>query len=496
MGNTSLIRTALLIALITAFGFAATGRAPAADPVTPTPAPAGERGSAVIKVVGSEASSQFLPLGVGKSVVIDLPRDVKDVLVGDPTCANAVIRSTRRAYLIGVKAGQTSVYFFDTEGQQIAGFDVAVTRDLNGLRAALKQALPGLDIRVEGLGDGVVLTGNVSSPIEAQQAFDIASRLVDDNKKVVNGIAVHGRDQVMLKVTVAEVQRDVIKQLGIDLNGSVGFGSAVVDFSNINPFPIVGQPLVATNAITGSWKSVSATLRAMERAGVIRTLAEPNLTAISGENASFLAGGEFPIPAGYTCTAATAIGTIGNCQFSIQWKKFGVGLNFTPVVLAEGRISLKVMTEVSELSTENQLTLVQSVGVGAQTTLTIPSIKSRRAETTVEIPSGGSLALAGMIAEQTKQQINGIPGLMQLPVLGALFKSRDFINKQTELMVIVTPYVVRAVAQKDLSRPDDGYADASDPATILLGKFNRLYGPTGKAEPKVTYHGKPGFILD
>src|SRR6266851_5563158 len=486
MGNTSLIRMALLVALITAFGFAAAGRAPAAEP----PVRANDPRTPVIRVVGGEASSQFLPLGVGKSVVIDLPRDIKDVLVADPTIANAVVRSTRRAYIIGAKPGQTSVFFFDAHGEQIGGFDIAVTRDLNGLRAALKQALPGLDIHVEGLGDGVVLTGNVSSPIEAQQAFDIASRLVDDGKRVVNGIAVHGRDQVMLKVTVAEVQRDVIKQLGVDLSGSVGFGSAVVNFNNTNPFPVYGQALVSSNSVSGTWKSINTTLRAMERAGVIRTLAEPNLTAISGESANFIAGGEFPIPAGFTCDPVSR-----NCQYQIQWKKFGVSLNFTPVVLAEGRISLKVMTEVSELSTENQLTLVQTLGVGDSTTLTIPSIKTRRADTTVEIPSGGSLALAGMIAEQTRQQINGFPGLMQLPILGALFKSRDYVNKQTELMVIVTPYTVRAVAQRELSRPDDGYADASDPAGVLLGKFNRIYGP-GKADPRVTFHGKPGFIID
>jgi pilus assembly protein CpaC len=246
MGNTSPIRTALLIALITATGLAATGRAPAAD----------TRGlgepQQVIKVVGSEASSQFVSLGIGKSVVIDLPRDIKDVLVADPKFANAVIRSTRRAYIIGASVGQTSVFFFDAEGAQIAGFDIAVTRDLNGLRAAIKQALPGLEITVEGLGTGIVLTGNVTSPIEAQTAFDIASRLVDDGKKVVNAINVHGRDQVMLKVTVAEVQRDVIKQLGIDLSGSVGFGSAVLDFNNVNPFPIQGQALVRENFITGS----------------------------------------------------------------------------------------------------------------------------------------------------------------------------------------------------------------------------------------------------
>jgi pilus assembly protein CpaC len=485
MGNISLIRTALVIVFITAFGFAWLGAAPAADRAVPI-----ALSGPAVNVVGSEASSQFVPLGVGKSVVIDLPRDVKDVLVADPKIANAVIRSTRRAYVIGATVGQTSVYFFDAEGQQIAGFDIAVTRDLNGLRAAIKQALPGLDIHVEGLGEGVVLTGNVSSPIEAQQAFDIASRLVEDGRRVVNGIAVHGRDQVMLKVTVAEVQRDVIKQLGIDLNGSAGFGQAVLNFSNINPFPVYGQALVGTNTITGTWKNISTSLRAMERAGVIRTLAEPNLTAISGETANFLAGGEFPIPAGFTCDPVSR-----NCQYQIQWKRFGVGLNFTPVVLAEGRISLKVLTEVSELSTDNQLTLVQSIGVGQNTTLTIPSIKTRRAETTVEIPSGGSLAMAGMIGEQTKQQLNGIPGMMQLPVLGALFKSRDYINRQTELMVLVTPYTVRAVAQKQLSRPDDGYADASDPAGVLLGKFNRIYGAV-KVEPKVTYHGKPGFILD
>jgi pilus assembly protein CpaC len=154
------------------------------------------------------------------------------------------------------------------------------------------------------------------------------------------------------------------------------------------------------------------------------------------------------------------------------------------------------MTEVSELSNENQLTLVQSIGNGENQTLTVPSIKTRRAETTVEIPSGGSLAMAGMIQEQTKQAINGLPGLMQVPILGALFKSRDYVNHQTELMVLVTPYVVRAVAQKQLSRPDDGFADPSDPSSVLLGRLNRIYGAVGKTESPQNYHGNVGFILD
>lgn len=443
----------------------------------------------IIQVNNGEAGARFVPLGVGKSVIIDLPVDARDVLVSDPQIANAVIRSTRRAYLIGVKVGQTNVFFFDAEGRQIAGFDIAVTRDLNGVRTAVKQLLPHSDVRIEGVGEGVMLTGSVANAAEAQQAFDVASRLVGDPTKVVNSLLVRGRDQVMLKVTVAEVQRDVIKQLGIDLSGSLGYGTTVVNFNTTNPFSAHGSAL-SDSYLTGGWqsglRSVKATLRAMERAGVIRTLAEPNLTAISGETAVFLAGGEFPIPAGFSCDPTTRI-----CTTQVQFKKFGVGLNFTPVVLSEGRISLKVMTEVSELTNENTLTL-EALGQ----TQTIPSIRARRAETTIEIPSGGSLAMAGMIHEQTKQQINGVPALMQLPVLGALFKSRDYINRQTELMVIVTPYVVRAVAQKDLSRPDDGFADASDPAAVLLGRFNRVYGAAARIDPRRPYHGDYGFILD
>jgi pilus assembly protein CpaC len=442
--------------------------------------------SGAIQVVGSDSSSRFVQLGIGKSVVIDLPRDVKDVLVAEPKFANAVIRSTRRAYLIGVSVGQTNIYFFDADGRQIAGFDVAVTRDLNGVRATLQKMLPRSDVRVDGVGDGVMLTGTVASPAEAQQAVEIAARLVGSADKVANNLTIRARDQVMLKVTVAEVQRDVIKQLGIDLNGSLSFGSAVLNFANNNPFTAVGQNLVDGNGLQYGFKSVSATLRAMERAGVIRTLAEPNLTAISGESANFLAGGEFPIPAGYQCDPTSRI-----CQLAIQFKKFGVGLNFTPVVLSEGRISLKVMTEVSELSNENSITLVS--GNSSQN---IPSIKTRRAETTVEIPSGGALAMAGMIQEQTKQAISGFPGLMQVPVLGTLFRSRDYVNRQTELMVIVTPFIARSVARKDLSRPDDGFQDPSDPAAILLGRLNKIYGAPGSAAPASGYQGKYGFILD
>jgi pilus assembly protein CpaC len=443
-----------------------------------------------------QLNARFLALGIGKSIVIDLPRDIKDVLVADPKIANAVVRSAQRAYIIGAAVGQTNIVFFDSAGQQIAAYDIAVKRDLNGVRAALKQSLPNAEIQIEGIGDGVVLSGSAASPIEAQQAGELAARLVGGNDKVVNSIVVRGRDQVMLKVTVAEVARSIIKQMGIDLTATMNYGTTAVTFDSSNPFTALGHTLTG-NAAAGAFgsamragvpvPSVQATIRAMESAGVIRTLAEPNLTAISGESATFIAGGEFPIPAGYSCDPITHV-----CQTQISFKKFGISLNFTPVVMTEGRISLRVMTEVSELSNDNSFTLVQAAG----SALTIPSIKTRRAETTLEIPSGGAMAMAGLIQEQTKLAINGLPGLAQVPVLGALFRSRDFVNNQTELMVLVTPYIVRAVAQKDLSRPDDGFANATDPQADLIGTINRIYGTPGRVEPARNYRGTYGFITD
>lgn len=491
MTYNALIRRPLVVMALAALPMIASMPATAAEPQGP-----------VISVVGSEASSRPVALGVGKAVVIELPRDAKDVLVSDPAIANAVVRSARRAYMIGVKVGQTSIFFFDAEGRQIAGFDIAVKRDLNGIREAIRQVLPNSDIRVEALGaEGVVLSGFAKSQADAQTAYDIAGRLLGQGTagmtaagdKVVNAIVVKGRDQINLRVTVAEMQRDVIKQLGVDLNGSFGIGSAVVNFNNNNPFPINGGPLVSSsgpfpnvaggNNVTGTFRSINATLRAMERAGIVRTLAEPNLTAISGESANFLVGGEFPIISGVSCNPPGS----NACQNTVEFKKFGVSLAFVPVVLSEGRISLKVTTEVSELSTEGAI-----VTAG----FTIPALRVRRADTTVELPSGGSLAMAGMIQEQTKQQINGFPALMQLPILGTLFKSREYNNRQSELVILVTPYVVRSVAQKDLSRPDDGYADTADPSAVFLGRLNRLYGIAGKKEPGKAYRNQYGFILD
>src|SRR5208282_4511612 len=234
------IRAAAVVGLIVVSWFIARGLALAGD------APINQPPMQSIKIAAEDSGSHAVALGVSKSMVIDFPRDIKDVLIADPTIANAVIRSSRRAYIIGIKQGQTNVFFFDAQGKQLAGLDIAVTRNLNGMRAALRQVLPDADITVEGIGSGVLLSGTVSSQVEAQEAYDVASRIAESSfgsvsiggsgdKQVVNAIVVRQRDQIMLKVTVAEVERDVIKQLGINLSGTVGYGTAVVDFNNTNP---------------------------------------------------------------------------------------------------------------------------------------------------------------------------------------------------------------------------------------------------------------------
>jgi pilus assembly protein CpaC len=430
------------------------------------------------------AGSRFLALGIGKSAVIDLPADAKDVLVANPAIANAVVRSARRAYLIGVAPGQTNVIFFDGDGRQIAAYDIEVGRDATGVRDALRKLMPGTSFNVDPVGDSVVVTGSVASAADAQKIVEAAIRLVGDEKKIVNGLTIRGKEQVLLKVTVAEVQRNIIKQLGIDLNGSsIAIGSNVLNFNTVNAFSTTNaspDTSIVPRFNLPKGGSVTATLRALEQNGVLKTLAEPNLTAISGESAKFLAGGEFPIPGGQSCDQS------GTCQIQIQFKQFGVALEFTPVVLSEGRISLKVATEVSELSQDGAIKL---------TSITIPALKVRRANSTVELPSGGSLALAGLLQETTKQSINGLPALMNLPVLGPLFKSRDYQNGLTELVILVTPYVVNPVPRQALTLPTDGFADASDPQTVFLNQLNRTYGAPG-GEPRGGYRGKYGFITD
>ena len=401
-GNQPMMRT-LMVRALSFSAVAALTLNPALTPVVASD----YRAAAAPVAADGQMNARFLSLGIGKSIVIDLPRDIKDVLVADPKIANAVVRSAQRAYIIGAAVGQTNIVFFDSAGQQIAAYDIAVKRDLNGVRAALKQTLPNSDIQIEGVGDGVVLTGTAASPIEAQQAGDLAARLVGGADKVVNSIAVRGRDQVMLKVTVAEVQRSIIKQLGIDLSRQPELRHGGRQIQQHQPVHgkrrAAGRRQRAHRHRSARHRRSQATLRAMESAGVVRTLAEPNLTAISGESATFISGGEFPIPTGVTCQTTRS-------RRSLKLRPDGQ--------LQEIRHLAQLHAGGDDRGPDQPAGDDRSVGSLDRKLLdrrrtggtTIPSIKTRRAETTLEIPSGGAMAMAGLIQEQTKQAINGFRG--------------------------------------------------------------------------------------
>lgn len=433
--------------------------------------------SQVHVAAGERASGRILNVGVGRSVVINLAEDAADVLVSNPEIADAVLRTPRRIFVIGNTAGQSRLVLFGRSGRELASFDVRVERDTSDLTRIIRKLIPGTRIHAESVNGSVVLSGSAKSTIEAQQAADIAAKFegAESASAIVNLIAVEGKDQVHLKVTVAEVERSIIKQLGVQFSGSVGTGNYTPFFQNLPNFSV--NPNIVNQAIgqvtfNAGGANIAARIDALQRDGVIRTLAEPTLTAISGENASFLAGGEFPVPIAQEDNEVT-----------VEFKKFGVGLDFTPVVLSGGRISLRVKTEVSELSNEGAVTFAN---------ITISALKVRRAESTVELPSGGTLVMAGLLKERYQQAVDGVPGLMQVPILGSLFKSRDFLRQQSELVVFVTPYVVQPIAESKLQRPDKNLMLPTDAETVFLNRLNKIFNPTGPAEG--TYHGQVGFI--
>jgi pilus assembly protein CpaC len=429
---------------------------------------------------GDANGGRFVRIGLNKSIVIKLPTDARDVLVGNPDIVDAVIRTKNTAYLFARAIGQTNIFFFDANGQQILALDLEVAQDMTALQKLIRRTIPGSRITVDTVGENVVLGGSAKTPAEAKLAFDLAAKFANDpeGKKVLSTINVLGKEQVMLKVRVAEVQRNVLKQLGINTSAIFSIGKFAFNLQNLNPFTnnVISPGAGYQGGFASGGDQASVLLRAMERDGLLRTLAEPTLTAISGESANFLAGGEFPIPVAGR-----------DNEITIEFKKFGVGLGFTPIVMSEGRISLKVSTEVSEISTDVNITLGPN--------LNIPSLSVRRAETTVELPSGGSIAMAGLIKDNTRVDITGTPGLKNLPILGALFRSRDFQQNQTELVVIVTPYVVNAVQEQDLAVPTEGLINATDRQGILFGRLNKVYGSPGK-RPSGSYHGNVGYIVD
>jgi pilus assembly protein CpaC len=456
-------------------------------------APAATR---VVKLSTQGNSAQRMNLALSKAAIVELDTDARDVLVSNPEIVDAVVRSPRRIYLLGMKTGQTNAFFFDASGRQILSLDIRVEKDVGELQAMIRADMPDSSIKVGALNDNVVLTGTVANAMASTRAQDLAARFAGGADKVVNMLKVDAKEQVMLKVRVAEMQRQVAKQFGIDLATAGVAGGVPFAASTSNPFGLLGRALsdlsgigvgqlcqASTAAATrgqcvGGRNNVAGSLKALETVGLVHMLAEPNLTAVSGETAKFLAGGEFPVPASRDRD--------GNV--TVTFKQFGVGLSFTPIVMSEDRISLQISTEVSELTNTGAFTLQGSsttdgngntVNVGG---LTIPALNVRRAETTVELPSGGSFAIAGLLQHTTKQEIDRFPGLGSMPVLGALFRSRDFQNNETELVILVSAYLVDPTAESKLAAPTDGFIPPSDAQTIFMGRLNTMY------------HGKPDAV--
>jgi len=431
----------------------------------------------------AEGDGHFVRIGLNKSIVIRLPAEAHDVIVGNPEIVDAVVRSKNTAYLFARTIGQTNIFFFDKNGQQILNLDLEVAIDVTALRNLLHRSIPGTKITVDTVNNSVVLGGTAPNAAEAKFAEDITTKFLTREvdkaagSGFVNTIKITGEDQVMLKVRIVEVQRDVLKQFGVDLQALLSVGKFAINLASLTQVGGVIPSITPNTGYKGVYtdgaNSITGVIRAMEQDGVLKTLAEPNLTSVSGQPAKFHAGGEIPYR---TCT-----GTGVDSDCTVTFRDFGVSLGFTPVVLSEGRINLKISTEVSELSS-------RSIG-------DLPILDSRSTETVIELPSGGSMMLAGLIKDTTRQLVDGTPGLKKLPVLGALFRSRDYKNNQTELVVIVTPYLVGSVAERQLSTPIDRLNMPTDRQTILLGRLNKVYGTAGQ-NPDGVYHGNVGFIVE
>jgi pilus assembly protein CpaC len=427
----------------------------------------------------ARGATQPVSLGLNKSLIVDLPADAREVIVSQPAIASAAMRTTRRVVLQGVGIGDTNMIFLDANGNQIASLGVSVIRDPSTLGATLARLLPGSNIAVQAFGDHVILSGTTASQDDQAKALLIAGQFAGGDGNVASIMTVSGGQQVSLKVTVAEVSRAAVKQLGIDLSGALSTGALTTGLINT---PSLGgaSNVVSGNRLTASLAagplSLTATLRALEQRGLSRTLDEPTLTALSGQPASFVAGGEFPVPSSIDSTG----------QVSYTFKTFGVNLSFTPTVRSNGIIGLVVDTSVSEPTTEG------SVTVGG---LTIPATKNRQAKTSVELPAGSSLSIAGLFEDTLRQQFNSLPGISNIPILGALFRSRDFLHDQTELVIVVTPYLVNPGATPPL--PTDGVVAAGDAEANFLGHMQKLYGVGDPNAPRAGgYHGQIGFALE
>jgi pilus assembly protein CpaC len=455
----------------------------------------------------ASAQPRQVRVAVSSGTIIEFPRPARSVFIADPNIADVQVPSPGSVIVFGRKPGQTTLFAIGTDDKPIAAIQVMVGYELGDLQRLIRQELPNSAIELTSTASGFVISGTVATPEEAEKARSAAARYIGDKETLVNQLHVTGPAQVNLRVRVAEVSRTVTKELGFNWESVVapgafafglatgrpaffGGGTSLVPVPDINGV-ITRSPTTGAASGFANFNSRRATVNslidALAEEGLITVLAEPNLTAVSGQVASFLAGGEFPIPVAQSGTGAAA-------TITIEFKQFGVSLDFVPTVLSPDRISIKVRPEVSEINLSAAGGAITLVGI------TIPGLNVRRAETTVELGSGQSFAIAGLIRNNANTDISKVPGLGEVPILGTLFRSSRFQRNETELVIIVTPYVVRPVSDgPSLRLPTDGLAPATDIERIFRDRLTKSSKPETAQQIGLTgarLQGNAGFIFE
>ncbi len=433
--------------------------------------PAALQGPAKAFELVEPQTEKSVTLVVGTGQLIRVDEEFSSLFVANPEVADVEVKSPRLMYLTGVGVGETTLFAVDENDNVLMSSNIRVTHNIDALEKGIAQLAPGQKIKATTVDQSLVLTGTVADPDQATNILQVAGQFVDDPSRIVNRMDVTAPTQVNLQVRIAEVNRNVDRRLGIQWNAiNVSGGGTRIGF--VGGSGVQGGYSAGYTAVRGGF-GIDVVLQALAQEGLVTIMAEPNLTARSGEPAKFLAGGEFPYQ------------TVSDNGTNVQFKNYGISLNFTPTVIDGNRISLSVGTEVSALDFENNPN--------------VPSLKTRRAETTVDLSSGQSFAIAGLMENNSSQNAGKLPGLGSVPVLGALFKSNSFQRGQSELVIIVTPIIVNPTTGKRVVAPTDSYVPPNDFERILLGRYQGNPKQVSQVKNRIGNRrlvGQSGFVFE
>ncbi|WP_419901671.1 type II and III secretion system protein family protein [Kiloniella sp.] len=432
-----------------------------------------------------EVDSEAMEIEMGEGKLLRLPRAASNIFIANPEIADLNVKSAKLVYVFGRKAGTTSLFAIDSNDQVLASIPVKVSHNLKSLEEAFDKAIPGHKITASSINNGILLTGEVKNPTDVDNARRLAFRFIDPEvERIISQMSITASDQIHLRVRIAEVRNDVLEQFGFNWTGT-NFNDGLTNLSlttTTSTILATSPPnLLGITSTIGNYFNLNVLIDALAQDELVTILAEPNLTAVSGETATFLAGGEFPVPVGSEVSD-------GVRSITVEFKEFGVSLAFTPTIVGDNRISLRVRPEVSQLSSDGAVTLGE---------VEIPALSTRRVETTVDLGSGQSFAIAGLILNNQTQVNNKVPGLGDIPILGRLFKSERFQNSESELVIVVTPYIVKP-SNAPIPLPTDPYVAQTDTtvAPTKLGKTDTGKSNTSDFTTQYTTTSEPTFIVE